>query len=667
MAKKNITPSGNVGAAEFFSSIEKHVRTNNPRLTTGEIQQKAGLKVVEQMKSMGIINDPTHVAQVMGSLSEGVQKVVTANLSSPAKSESSSTNETNGAESSVPTSMAEPSPPSTSSTSNKPSTEEDVSPDTKQEKENLDERKQLIALEEKQRKLFHENMKEMGIQSKIMADRSNNALEHLNKLSLTETENISNMSEGSQKILEQIRDLLKAARSSGLEEMSNILKKLEYLKAYGQEQAKLVGDVTGQKVIGEAARTTRGALTKQPMPGLASKLATHYGEELKSTARGIYQDVVPAGFRIIAEHIGGKLFNRQAREEHQQDLQAQYNAQQDIINRVRSQEGREDNEPTPKSFRNIGPRIVSKIGGLSGIQSKSPAAQNELKTLTVGTLIVSGNLVTNDSSKEDKENALLNAESDKHNKIRPQTGEKGGGLLGGLASMLESVFSPFKSLFGTLGSVLGTLGGALGGLLPLLGKGSLLAGAGIAGYEVGKHIVNPLLNAAATKITGQENTLGTALAGIFEPSKKDTTTITKDDAQRLFDQHMTEQKGILTKGQIEFAKKYGVDTSKATQAIDGFDPTIAAKATQTSDRVGAPKGVAPPDKAIATRTNMVDAVSKANETSKDIRTAKPNVIINNVGNNGKSDSGTGLGISMGSSRNQEPAFQRYLLQVYPGL
>src|SRR5574337_585792 len=105
MAKKNLTPSGNGGAAEFVSSIEKHVRTNNPRLTTGEIQEKAGLKVVEQMKSMGIINDPLHVAQVMGSLSEGVQKVVTANLATSAKSESSSTNTTNVTQSSEKTSV----------------------------------------------------------------------------------------------------------------------------------------------------------------------------------------------------------------------------------------------------------------------------------------------------------------------------------------------------------------------------------------------------------------------------------------------------------------------------------------------------------------------------------------------------------------------------------
>jgi hypothetical protein len=63
---------------------------------------------------------------------------------------------------------------------------------------------------------------------------------------------------------------------------------------------------------------------------------------------------------------------------------------------------------------------------------------------------------------------------------------------------------------------------------------------------------------------------------------------------------------------------------------------------------------------------MVDKVSRTNETSRDVREAKPTVIVNNVGggNKGKSDSTGGLPIGMGSARNQENAFARYLTSTF---
>lgn len=90
----------------------------------------------------------------------------------------------------------------------------------------------------------------------------------------------------------------------------------------------------------------------------------------------------------------------------------------------------------------------------------------------------------------------------------------GATLLGAVKGM-----STFTSLFSSAGSkltgIVSSTAGSFGRLLPLLGKGFGVLGAGIAGYQLGDKVINPLLDKAASAITGRENTFGTALYELF--------------------------------------------------------------------------------------------------------------------------------------------------------
>lgn len=84
-------------------------------------------------------------------------------------------------------------------------------------------------------------------------------------------------------------------------------------------------------------------------------------------------------------------------------------------------------------------------------------------------------------------------------------------LIGLAAVKVLSMVSPLLSLAGALGKVGGSLAGiseASDGMMILkaLGKAGLLGAAGVAGYEVGKHVVNPALNAGVKWASGGADT-----------------------------------------------------------------------------------------------------------------------------------------------------------------
>jgi len=557
------------------------------------------------------------------------------------------------------------------------------------EEKNLKTKGKLLELEEKQRKLFASNMKDMDVKSKIMFERSNHALEQLNKLSTQSEENLKNMGDSSKKVLEQIRDLLKMSRTASTAELSDIMKKLAALKAGGMEEASLRGDTAGVRGISEAADVARGSLGKAPQPGLASKLSSYYGGEIKEAARSIYENVVPKGVRIIAEHVGGKLFNSQRKQENRAAVEAKMQAQQNVLDSMRDTS---DEDESPSRKRAKGMRIVSGFGAAASMGAMGGAKEVKLETLQIEKLIVKESIMGSGQAAEDSK---LQGESDKHNTIRGGKGGKEGGIMGLIEGLFGKIMGPIKALFGPLMSLLAPLGGILSGLggilmkaLPALG----VAAAGLVGYQVGKHVINPMLNKAAEAITGTKGeTVGTALySGVDKLQEKAGGLLGQSDAMKekasstaaaktLYEKHLAEQGGVVTPAQAAFAKSQGVqvDPSKISEnpITTTSSPTTAdlnkaeaarmsAARTPNSGRITPPAGVSAPTDAIATRTNAVDNVSRTNESTASARSAKPIVVVNNTSTGGGKSQSPALPIGMGSARAQENAFHRYLLSVF---
>lgn len=91
------------------------------------------------------------------------------------------------------------------------------------------------------------------------------------------------------------------------------------------------------------------------------------------------------------------------------------------------------------------------------------------------------------------------------------------------ASLIVSVIKLGTSLATVAGGALNLLTVGLGAagvkasaLVASMGKLSAVAGAGLAGYEIGKHVVDPMINAGLSKATGhKDTTLGNWTYGLF--------------------------------------------------------------------------------------------------------------------------------------------------------
>lgn len=94
---------------------------------------------------------------------------------------------------------------------------------------------------------------------------------------------------------------------------------------------------------------------------------------------------------------------------------------------------------------------------------------------------------------------------------------KSGGIFSTIASIAGSLLPALGVLGGgsMLGGVAAKAGGAISAVGSVLNPVAKVAGAGAAGYALGSAVVNPLIDGAISKATGQDHSLGTWLYDMF--------------------------------------------------------------------------------------------------------------------------------------------------------
>ena len=177
------------------------------------------------------------------------------------------------------------------------------------------------------------------------------------------------------------------------------------------------------------------------------------------------------------------------------------------------------------------------------------------------------------------------------------------------------------------------------------------------GAEIPKDVViDDSIKPAWTTVSANTQPAQTAKPAQIEPGAK-------ANAEDMKHEPAVRGKDFFSVGKsamAEAASMFGIETDDNTAGkLLNMQEDI-----RNAVKVKQPFAVEPPSSAISTRTDMVDAGSRTNEDLAIQRAAKPQVIVNNVGQTSKSSSGLDLPIGMGSSRNQENAFADYLKRTF---
>jgi len=356
--------------------------------------------------------------------------------------------------------------------------------------------------------------------------------------------------------------------------------------------------------------------------------------------------------------------------------------------------------------------------------SDSPTGDMHVERLIVGTLEVTG------KGKEGKE-SLADRVGKEANDIKKGKGLDFGflkNLFGGFLGKLMGVVGMIGGMFtGTIGRLIGAVGPiiALGGKLmaglgPLVALVAKFAGpalavglAGAAGAAIGTGITKGA-DWLAQKITGNkgESAQSLILSGVDKVQDAAGGALGKSDkmkqdehqlkvSKEKFAERLQQQGGEMNSKQLEFWKGQGVDVSaaKLNENVAQRGPDGKLLSAKLVPDVGKPETAAAPDMipknqtwpdespaeaarmksggvnsalaapsaAIHARTNMIDSASRQVESSKEVRSAKPTVVVNNVGGKGGESGMSPPGISLGAARNQENAFARYLAASFAAL
>ena len=139
---------------------------------------------------------------------------------------------------------------------------------------------------------------------------------------------------------------------------------------------------------------------------------------------------------------------------------------------------------------------------------------------------------------------------------------------GSLATATTSLGAAPPAAAGTAGKIGSRIAGAarVGGAA--LGGTAAVAGAGVAGYQLGKHVVAPLIDSAIANLTGVEDaTLGTWLADTF---KADSTT----DEQKA--KTAAEVAKLRARAAERAAAKKGIAVNKGVNPLTPGDQAVVA-------------------------------------------------------------------------------------------
>lgn len=148
---------------------------------------------------------------------------------------------------------------------------------------------------------------------------------------------------------------------------------------------------------------------------------------------------------------------------------------------------------------------------------------------------------------------------------------------------ITSIFSNFsKTITESLGPLMKSLGPIMSSIGSLLGPAAGVLAAGAAGAAVGTYVVNPLLNKAATAITGKENTVGTAL---YDWMNKDQIDPTKPVTQAEIDA-LRKKRGDIISVKKDSATTVAElttmnDKKKAEDAVKASQPIVLSSTNNT--------------------------------------------------------------------------------------
>lgn len=207
--------------------------------------------------------------------------------------------------------------------------------------------------------------------------------------------------------------------------------------------------------------------------------------------------------------------------------------------------------------------------------------------------------------------------------------EKGLSLFKNGFKGLSSIFSKGLSfLGGGLMKLIGPVVSMLPSLMSSLAPAAGVAAAGTAGYMVGKHVVNPALNAAAESITGVEGeTVGTAIYTAVDNiagSKLGNMLGFKSDSQKIEE---SETRALVEFGNKKLAKGEKISPEVAKAMVKSGIPVLA---NQIADEPKKQETRAQITEAVERTADQVDSRDKTKSTSV---VNAPTVVNNNSTNN----------------------------------
>lgn len=237
--------------------------------------------------------------------------------------------------------------------------------------------------------------------------------------------------------------------------------------------------------------------------------------------------------------------------------------------------------PSQNDYDVLERKIAEQLAKESGAGPKELIDVNEKQLEALNKLVAATTVSEEDKleAKKQETNTIVKEQA------KPKEEPKGG-LLDSLKDMLMSKI-PGKDLLTKLPKMLPALTSGLSAMAPAAG----VAAAGTAGYMIGKHVVNPLLNAGAEAITGTKGeTVGTAVykgvdkvTGWFGSSDEDKQKEAVQKAnQDLYNKRV--ETGTLTPKSAEFFEKMGIKVDKSKiSTVSGIEkPITATREIQTA-------------------------------------------------------------------------------------